>query len=154
MRSNRVRTRLLGVAAALMVLPAVLVVGGSPAHALSCSSTYSYGAGSANGGVRVFVNWNPECSDGLARVYGGRITDTSPTRDAQARVIVSDRRANGTYFEVATSRWWINSNGQDSSASIPTWRPHSPGSVGWRIVIQWRACQVGGCINGSNTFYG
>jgi hypothetical protein len=131
-------------AAALLLTP-MTVLAATPAQAADCSSNahYYYQPGVE---VGVSFNWAPECSDGIAQLWGGTVYDRlCDGRAGYAWFKVYDRQPNGTYLLLATSPKYAVTNGSGSSASFPTWRPRSPGSIGWKLAVVLQACNSGSC---------
>jgi hypothetical protein len=112
----------------------------SPAQAATCSSgAYFYYDPGVEAGAS--FNWQPQCSDGVAQIWNGRVYDPlCDARSAYAWFEVYDRNPNGTYRFLGRSPTYKNGGGCGSSATFPTWRVESPGAFGWKVVVYLRAC--------------
>jgi hypothetical protein len=126
----------------MLVAPVAALAGpATAAQAVSCTSTanWYYGIPGVEAGTN--FQWQAECTDGVAQVWNGVVTDPlCDGRAAKVWIQVWDRNPNGTYQLYATSPvWWAN-NGCGTSSSYSTWRPRSPGSEGWKLSVHLQAC--------------
>jgi hypothetical protein len=142
------------IAAALFVVPTLVIASASPASAACAQSHYYYVPGT---NAAVSFDWNPECSDGVAQVWNGVVYDTlCDSKAAAAQIWVDDRSPSGAYNNIAISDWYNSKTGCGNSSTFTTWRPRSPGSIGWRLRVRLRACtSSSGCTDSDwSYFYG
>lgn len=129
--------RALALMAALLLVPCLLAVMARPAAAATCSAVVG---GSVGIESRISFSWDPECSDAHGQIWGVIRDTTCDMRAARGQYKVFDRRPNGTYVQIDAPAWpLIAPNGCGTEATF-TKRTNSPGSLGWKLVVEARAC--------------
>jgi hypothetical protein len=144
--------RIAASAMVLVLLQAMaLALSAQPARAATCATAVhdSFGAVAA-----ITFDWAPECSDGRAQISGTLQDATCDSREAIARVVVYDRRPDGTYTVIDDQSPIKASNGCGTSSNF-TRGLNSPGSIGWRLYVMTWACNSGSCSSiSSKTYFG
>jgi hypothetical protein len=117
----------------------MLIVTARPAAAATCSA---FVGGTVGIESRISFAWDPECSDATGRIWGVIRDTTCDHRAARGQYKVYDRRPNGTYVLIDAPAWpLIAPNGCGTEATFSK-RTNSPGSVGWKLVVEARACST------------
>jgi hypothetical protein len=101
--------------------------------------------------VRVRYDFAPECSDGTARMWGTVYDTACDGRAAQIQYWIYDKTSSGSWRQI-DSGFADTDNGCGTSSSFNHTR-NSPGSVGWRLKVQIKACNTFGCSNGGSPLY-
>jgi hypothetical protein len=148
------RHRLAVALTAIFLLAQVVTLLGTagPANAATCPTLVSASFGTES---VITFNFAPQCSDGAAQIWGTLSDPLCDDRAAMGRYVLYDRLPDGTYTLVSNKGWiWKNGNGCGTSTTFSD-RTNSPGSIGWKLVVQAEACNFWGCSSvRSQTYYG
>jgi hypothetical protein len=149
------RHRMAALAMGAMLVPAaVFSVAVAPA-AQAATCTYRVHESSVQDSqsptVRVRYDFAPECSDGLARMSGVVYDTACDGRAAQIQYWIYDKTSSGTWRQIDYG-FADTDNGCGTSSSFSHVR-NSPGSAGWRLKVQIKACNTVSCSDGGSPLY-
>ena len=138
---------------ALLVQAAAVAVAAAPAQAATCTARVHETSvqDTQSPTVRVRYDFAPECSDGRAKMWGTVYDTACDGRAAQIQYWIYDKTASGSWSQV-DSGFANTDNGCGTNSSFTHYR-NSPGSVGWRLKVQIKACNSFGCSNGGAPLY-
>jgi hypothetical protein len=138
---------------ALLAQAALAVVLGPAAQAATCTTRVHESSvqDTQSPTVRVRYDFAPECSDGRSKM-SGTVWDTAcDQRAAQIQYWIYDKTSSGSWRQIDYG-FANTDNGCGTSSSFTHYR-NSPGSVGWRLKVQIKACNTWGCSDGGPPLY-